>query len=470
MTPPPHDAWIPRYHITAERNWLNDPTGPIHWGGRYHLFFQANPHAPEWGPPHWGHVSSPDLITWTRHPHALSPDPGGPDRDGCWSGCVRIIDGRPVIYYTGVVGDGEERIESICRAPRSPGLERLTKDPANPLVAGPPASLGSGYHRDPFLWQDDDGWHLLLGSGTADRGRHGTVLIYHSADARTWRYGGVFFEAPRNLDGVDLGEHWECPQLLRFGHGDVLILSTQDPGAERPLMHVVHWVGKVIAGRFEGQFAGRLDHGDVFYAPAATVDTASRTLLWGWIQEDLPPGAQRQMPKVGALSLPRVANLVDGRLSTAPAPELTALRAGPPLAGPVSVDGRQELLPEHHNGQLEVAARITGTGGAAEWLIGPGSDTPGSIRVTVDLDDRRLTVTTAHGAAHHAPIAHRLDGADLRIYLDGSIAEVHLAGQAAITFRCYPNGGRRGPVTATTPGSIVHVTDCTVWQLNGVVP
>lgn len=62
----------PRYHVTAERNWMNDPNGPIHHEGRWHLFFQANPEGPEWGPPSWGHVSSTDLARWERHPDRKS--------------------------------------------------------------------------------------------------------------------------------------------------------------------------------------------------------------------------------------------------------------------------------------------------------------------------------------------------------------------------------------------------------------
>lgn len=35
----------------------------------------------------WGHVVSEDLVRWCRLPPALRPSPGGPDADGCWSGC-----------------------------------------------------------------------------------------------------------------------------------------------------------------------------------------------------------------------------------------------------------------------------------------------------------------------------------------------------------------------------------------------
>ena len=115
----------------------------------------------------------------------------------------------------------------------SDDLLRWDKDPHNPLIAGPPPGLGTGYHRDPFLWQDEQGWQLILGSGTTGQDRHGQVLHYRSDDAETWEYQGVLFEAPRHLNGLDLGEHWECPQLLRFGDRWVLLVSSQDPDADR---------------------------------------------------------------------------------------------------------------------------------------------------------------------------------------------------------------------------------------------
>src|SRR5829696_8845624 len=161
------EAWRPRFHVTGERNWINDPNGPIRHEGVYHLFYQANLDAPSWGRPVWGHVTSTDLVTWTRRPVALSPEPGAPDADGCWSGCTRIVQGRPAIYYTGVVGEDDGRVESVCRAWGSADLLAWERDTANPLVLGPPPQLCSGYHRDPFLWQDDDGWHMLLGGGTS---------------------------------------------------------------------------------------------------------------------------------------------------------------------------------------------------------------------------------------------------------------------------------------------------------------
>ena len=36
MTPRPE--WTPRYHVTSERNWMNDPNGLVYYKGEYHLY------------------------------------------------------------------------------------------------------------------------------------------------------------------------------------------------------------------------------------------------------------------------------------------------------------------------------------------------------------------------------------------------------------------------------------------------
>lgn len=88
---PPDAGDRPVLHVTAPRNWCNDPNGPVHHEGRYHLFFQTYAAAPRWGPPSWGHVSSTDLLRWQREPDALTPSVDGPDRDGCWSDRKSVV-------------------------------------------------------------------------------------------------------------------------------------------------------------------------------------------------------------------------------------------------------------------------------------------------------------------------------------------------------------------------------------------
>lgn len=441
----------PQYHVTGEHNWINDPNGPIHVDGTYHLFFQANPDAPRWGPPHWGHVSSRDLVRWRRHPIALSPSPGGPDADGCWSGCTRVLDGHVHLYYTGVVGDDDERVESICRASSS-DLVEWTKDPLNPLVAGPAETVGSGYHRDPFLWRDSAGWHLLLGSGTLGDDRHGTAVRYHSPDGVSWTYGGVFFEAPRFIDGLDLGQHWECPQLLRFGDRWVLLIGCQDPGAVRPLMRVVYFVGVVQGGVFSAEAHGVVDHGDVFYAPAGFADESGRTLIWGWLQERVSAEMQESMDKVGALSLPRVLSLENDELVVSLAPEVAGLRWR--LLG----DARESGAVGRACRQLEVLFEVTGQG-----LVRVGLDPDGSDELCVDACGGLVRISGVCGPFEVPSGGGPLE---IRVFLDGSAVEVFIAERFAVSTRVYPAAAELGEITVNRRDGEIR---CRAWELLGNV-
>lgn len=436
---PDRAAWRPRYHVTGERNWVNDPNGPIHHGGRHHLFFQANERAPVWGRPSWGHVSSEDLVTWDRHPVALQPGRDGPDAGGCWSGCTRIVDGRPAIYYTGVVGEGEGRVESVCRAWGSADLLRWERDRANPLITGPPSGRDCGHHRDPFLWRDSGRWQMLLGSGAAG---HGQVLRYESADAEAWAYRGVFFEAPRELDGIHLGEHWECPQLvLGAGAEAALVVSCALPGAERPLMHAVAFTGTIRDGRLDARLAGLLDHGDVLYAPAVLQESRGEALLWGWAQERLDPHGLAAVSHAGALTLPRRATLRDGTLRVVLAEEVARLRrcrmTNP--AGP----------------QMELVAAVAGDRGRAGWAL---SD---AVRIVIDAERSRLTVTV-DGRQLTAPLVRR-ERHELRVLVDGSLLEVFADAEVAITTRAYPRHGWGAARLAVEGGARVDDAQC--WRL-----
>ncbi len=56
--------WRPVYHFTPEKNWTNDPNGPIYLNGEYLLYNQQNPFENKWEHMSWGHAKSKDLLRW----------------------------------------------------------------------------------------------------------------------------------------------------------------------------------------------------------------------------------------------------------------------------------------------------------------------------------------------------------------------------------------------------------------------
>jgi beta-fructofuranosidase len=149
------DPHRPLNHFSAASNW-NDPNGLIQWDGRYHLFYQYNPNGPFHGTIHWGHAVSEDLVHQEDLPPALAPTPGGPDEDGCWSGCAVDDDGVPTLVYTGVRGGGR-REEGTCIATSSDGLLTWKKHLGNPVIASPPQGLDVVGFRDPYVWKGKRG-------------------------------------------------------------------------------------------------------------------------------------------------------------------------------------------------------------------------------------------------------------------------------------------------------------------------
>ena len=102
IAPSGADPTFPALHIRPPRGWVNDPNGVALVDGTYHVFFQYNPDSPLHDAIRWGHVSSPDLLRWQPEPLALSPRPDGPDRHGCWTGCVVDDAGVPTAVYSSV--------------------------------------------------------------------------------------------------------------------------------------------------------------------------------------------------------------------------------------------------------------------------------------------------------------------------------------------------------------------------------
>jgi beta-fructofuranosidase len=451
------DPSRPQYHLIPSHNWMNDPNGPIYFGGRYHMFHQYNPRGATWGNMHWAHATSPDMIRWQHQPIAIAPTPGGPDSDGVFSGSAVLDNGKPTVIYTAVAppssaGDATLRDgvhtwrETQCLAVAQDNDLRIWKKLSEPVIATPPAGLEVTGFRDPALWREEDNWMLILGSGA--RGKGGMILLYTSRDLRHWRYLHPLIEGSASqstsVNPVDTGEMWECPDFFALGNKYVLLIST---------MGKVRWkVGTYAHQRFTPEKEGVVDWGS-YYAAKTMLDAGGRRILWGWIPEARPDVDLIAAGWAGAMSLPRVLSLnSQNELQTEVAPDVGKLRAD--QSRNVDVVRIKDLTAE-----IDVHLHPK----ADEFKLRLYSEAGDFVTISYSRQSgsRELRVNTIAAPLPGPP------GSPVRLhmFLDGSVLEVFANETVALTARVYriPSGPLRLKLEGDVTLASLHT-----WQMKPI--
>jgi beta-fructofuranosidase len=432
---------------------MNDPNGPIYWQGHYHMFYQYNPNGAFWGDMHWGHAVSPDMVHWKHLPVALAPTPGGPDKDGVFSGCAVIDNSVPTAIYTGV------NPEVQCIATSSGDLTAWKKYPGNPVIARPPEGLQVAGFRDPAVWKEGDTWLMALGSGF--RGKGGAVLLYESNDLRKWNYlhplvAGRTRAAANAKDPVDSGEMWECPDFFPLDGSHMLILSTERV--------VKYMLGRYADRKFAPATEGGVDFGS-YYAARTMTNTGARRILWGWITESRSAEAQREAGWSGVMSLPRELSLQGSRVVFRPAAEVEKLR-GRKLGADADGDCL-EILAEIDPGDAQQAGlklRAAPDGSEQTLLYYDRA----AKRLAVDRSKSSLD-PRADKAAQSGPfLLAPGEPLRLRVFLDGSVIEIFVNERACLTARVYPVGPRSTRTELFASGGKARVLSLEAWEMRPI--
>ena len=455
------DSHRPRYHYLPPSNWMNDPNGVIHWQGSYHLFYQYNPYGANHSNMHWGHAVSDDMVHWEDLPIALSPTPDSYDCGGIFSGCMIDNEGIPTVFYTGVNEDYSLQVQ--CIATGSPDLLTWEKYTENPVIeAVPPQLRQTRDTRDPFVWQEDDAWYMVLGTRIQDIG--GAILLYRSDNLVDWEYIHPLFvgETARN------GKMFECPNFFKLGDKWVLIISSE-------LGHttgtVLYFVGRYENYKFIPETEGVLDSGYA-YASLSHLDEQGRRILWSWIREGR---TREQFVKAGwsgVQAIPRVLSLdEDNRLLSSPVPELEQLRAS------------------HHNFTAEtLTANVLSVQGLSldiqvSFKVGDDSqyglnicrsaDGQETVAIYYDRATETLRIERQYaeasdcdsklqGLPHHLKAGESLD---LRILLDGSVIEVIANQRTSIMSRFYPTLSDSHHVSVNNSSAVIQLD---IWEMPSI--
>lgn len=470
----PPDPHRPAFHYLPARNWMNDPNGLIQWRGQYHLFYQYNPHGAFHGSIHWGHAVSDDLVRWTELPVALAPTPGGPDAEGCWSGCAVDDQGVPTFVYTGV------QPQTVCLATSGDDLLTWQKHPANPVIGGPPAEFAvpsEGHFRDPYVWGMGGQWHMVIGSKAAGQG--GVVLRYRSDDLVTWDYRGVLLRGDlRQTEPFWTGAMWECPNFFPLDGQHVLVLSVQSDTGE--LLYPAYYAGRLDGERFTPAVQRILVHGSSFYAPQVLRLSDGRTVMWGWLKEGRPEAEAQAAGWSGVMSLPIALTwLPEGAVGLAPVAELQALRRrhwhwdhltlGPGVSG---------LLSAVAGDCLEIEAVFEPDAGARFALeLRCTAQGQAQARIVYEAALERLSVepgpsvpsTVASSERYAAPLGPDTNGrVRLHVFLDRSVVEVFANGHTCLAARHYPARAEGQGLDLVCAAGRVRLISLDIWTLGSI--
>lgn len=468
------DPAFPRFHPRPAQGWINDPNGISCINGRYHVFFQYNPLSARHSQIQWGHVSSADLVQWEEHPVALSPQPGGPDSAGCWTGVVTLDDGVPTACYSGVQDHGGHSQVVIARG----SADLVTWEQYGHVAASMPADPLVTAVRDPFIFNFNGARYAMQGAGLSD-GR-AALLLYTVDSLDDWEYQGIWLTSADPVAAAHTpAEIWECPQLVQVpvssggsaSSGDsawVMMFSLWLSGDDHEHANGVgHLIGSLSADPSSGlpvftpSSGGKSDLGRDFYAPqmaqlsygsVGSAGSAPAALLWGWANEG--PGRDGRRGRTqeeiddagwsGVLTHPRIVSVVDGALEVTPAPAVTAYRGAPvatAAAGSVVVPGFAEVLVRAAGGASAGASTGAGAGsdsgsGAVELVLGAGADAQVVYSGSLAPDE------------------------ELRIFIDASLVEVYRSGSVATTLRAYPLPGEEWQLTLPAGAT------ADVWELS----
>lgn len=448
----------PALHFAPVRGWMNDPNGLLQWNGRVHLFYQHNPAAPVQENLGWGHASSTDLWSWEDHPLALEPDPAGPDRDGCYSGCAVVADGRPRLLYTGV--NGQRELPCLAEA-ADQDLIRWTRDPGNPVIASTPPGETVRAFRDHSAWQAGRMWYQVVGGGLQDRG--GALFLYRSADLRRWQYAGVFAAA---ADLGLAGVIWECPDVFVLGDTTVVVVSVWDG---RPPW-VMWMTGQVTGHRFVPGATGRCDAGRRYYAPQSLTLADGRRVAFGWLREALGEMTGADRSRVGVMSLPRELFLDgSGSLRSRPARELDGARREMLLTRPVDGRGTASVTLSARAGHAtEISLTPAGRDVTAAGLRLSGPDGP-DVRVQVTAGGIEITEGRRRLAGGAGPRAAGAPLGQVRAYYDGGVLEVFSPPAAPAAVICRRDGSydRMEAEVTGGPGAPRGRASLTAWSSGG---
>ena len=323
------EKYRPVYHHTPLYGWMNDPNGMFYKDGEWHLYFQWNPYGSKWQNMTWGHSSSRDLVNWEHHPAAIEAN-----------GLGAVFSGSSVVDKDNTAGFGKNAVVSLYTSAGASQIQSMAHSEDNgqtfEIYPGNPVITLESEARDPNMFWDaaNNRWVLTLAHPLEHE-----MLFFTSPDLKNWTLQSAFGKGIGAQDGV-----WECPDLFKLKVDGTdqekwVLVCNINPGGPFGGSATQYFVGDFDGTTFKADTDANgtiptkwMDYGKDHYATVSWSDAPdNRRVLLGWMSNWQYAAEVPTMQFRSANTLPREAGLFKGAdgqiyLSSAPSPELTALR------------------------------------------------------------------------------------------------------------------------------------------------
>lgn len=468
----------PSYHITPERDWMNDPQRPFFLNGLWHYYYLYNADHPEGNGTEWYHLTSKDLVTWKDEGVAIQKYKNG---------LGDIETGSAVVDHQNTAGFGKDAVISVLTQ-QDKGVQRqslfystdggfsFSSYEGNPVMENP----GAEHWRDPKIVRDEANgqWLMILAEGHK-------LGMYTSKDLKSWRYASGF-------ERSGLGT-LECPDLFQLDvDGDpakrTWVLAASANGSEEGrTTGVAYWTGNWDGTTFTPADEKHqwLDSGSDFYAAVTWDDPRltegqrmeSRQAI-GWVNNwDYARKLPTEDWQGGMDSIVRDIRLktADGKPALVSTPSKTLAR----LEGQSSSSGPETITPEGTAGlpsaqggayRLDLTIERgsgAGDGGrvGSEALLQFASDEAIFATVGYNFQDGSAFVTREQPAAgdlgplftqrRTASAPARNGSVDLTVFVDHSSIEVFVnGGEQTLTSLVFPRSEEQDIKLVTGGGDL----------------
>lgn len=433
----------PKYHLLPAANWTNETHGLFFHKDRYHIFNQKNASNLFLGQINWGHFSSPDLINWTEHKPAITPEPGY-DCNGIWSGHAVIDDKKtPVLIYT----TGGEKMGVGLAYPKDENLIEWVKYKNNPVVWGQPEGYTRTDLRDQYVWKEKDTWYMIIGFGIVDNSiEKGAVLLYKSSNLKDWEFIHTLFEGDPETD--DSGIFWEMPVFWKHGNKYTLLVN-KVPHKGVPA-RAMYWTGEFKNEKFipDHKKPYNLEIINRLLSPSVSYDEKGLVTAIAIIPDEIGSLAAYQHGWTHLYSIPRVWNFKNGYIQQTPHPSLKQLRGKRIEISQKSISKKSPLKLADNDNQLEIKLTVNPNGSKRfGFYIHKNSDNSEFTKVYYDAITHEMIVDQRYSSLKkYIPLNVRKGNYELdlskpvnfHIFIDGSVVEVFINDKDAFTTRIFP--------------------------------